>query len=52
MTHPDLDELRRFTLHIVLVEPEIHFNADRVLKTRNLRKTRNGHTAETARNSP
>ena len=33
MTSPDWDELRRFSLHIVLVEPEIHFNTGNVGRT-------------------
>lgn len=33
MTTPNLEELRRFPLHIVLVEPEIHFNTGNVGRT-------------------
>ena len=33
MTTPTLEDLRRFTLHIVLVEPEIHFNTGNVGRT-------------------
>lgn len=48
MTKRDVTELRRFSLHIVLVEPEIHFNADYPLKTRNLLKTRDAAFAQIA----
>ena len=33
MTIPTVDELRRYTLHVVLVEPEIHFNTGNVGRT-------------------
>ena len=33
MSPPEADQLRRYSLHIVLVEPEIHFNTGNVGRT-------------------
>ena len=43
------EDLSSYSLHLVLVEPEIHFNADYPLKTRNLLETGDAAFAQIAR---
>ena len=49
MTGSEAETFRSVSLHIVLVEPEIHFNADYPLKTRNLLETQDAAFAQIAR---